>query len=233
LNAQVYGNSNITLLMLIAAYGGLPFDYRSSPPELNLTAAETVDATRQVLELVERDLIILDDSLLGSTSRIYVDPIGIYQQFPSTEYTATTFPVGSMYNPVSYNLHTLYINAQTAYPEACYEWMTHLLQNAYLFPGISLNDPDINENIQNVLNQFTDLLTQPNTISFPFPVPLDGAISQSHLVELQRWREAIDAAAAGDDLLSVLSDAEAQIFAYRSCLSLYSLEAFVKTCIIH
>jgi hypothetical protein len=43
--------------MLIAAYGGLPFDYRTDPPTLNFTDPATVEAIRQVLDLAKADLI--------------------------------------------------------------------------------------------------------------------------------------------------------------------------------
>ncbi len=41
------------LLMLIAAFGGLPIDYRTDPPTINFTDAATVDAIRQVLDLAK------------------------------------------------------------------------------------------------------------------------------------------------------------------------------------
>ena len=41
------------LLILIAAYGGLPFDYRTDPPIINFTDANTVEAIRQVLDLAK------------------------------------------------------------------------------------------------------------------------------------------------------------------------------------
>jgi ABC-type glycerol-3-phosphate transport system substrate-binding protein len=46
---RTFGNTH--LLLLIAAYGGLPLDYRTNPPTVNFTDPDTVAAIQQVLDL--------------------------------------------------------------------------------------------------------------------------------------------------------------------------------------
>jgi ABC-type glycerol-3-phosphate transport system substrate-binding protein len=58
-----FGNTH--LLMLIAAYGGLPLDYRTNPPTINYTDPATVDAIRRVLDLAKNGT--MDYSQLAST----------------------------------------------------------------------------------------------------------------------------------------------------------------------
>src|SRR5262249_2073977 len=51
-------NTNGTyLLVLIAAHGGLPLDYRTSPPTIHFTDPATVDAIRQTLDLARNGYI--------------------------------------------------------------------------------------------------------------------------------------------------------------------------------
>lgn len=51
------GPGSNALLMLIAAYGGLPIDFRTNPPTLNFTDPTNVEAIRQVLDLAKEGLI--------------------------------------------------------------------------------------------------------------------------------------------------------------------------------
>ena len=46
-----------SLMMLMAAYGGLPIDYRTTPATLNFTDPATVDAIQQVLDLAKNGYI--------------------------------------------------------------------------------------------------------------------------------------------------------------------------------
>jgi ABC-type glycerol-3-phosphate transport system substrate-binding protein len=55
---------NTHLLMLIAAYGGLPLDYRTDPPTINFTDPDTVAAIQRVLDLAKNGH--MDYSVLAS-----------------------------------------------------------------------------------------------------------------------------------------------------------------------
>ncbi len=59
---RTFGNTY--LLMLIAAYGGLPLDYRTNPPTINFTDPNTVAAIQRVLDLAKNGYI--DYSTLAS-----------------------------------------------------------------------------------------------------------------------------------------------------------------------
>ena len=60
--------SNTHLLMLIAAYGGLPLDYRTNPPTINFTDPNTVAAIQRVLDLARDGY--MDYSALASMGNV-------------------------------------------------------------------------------------------------------------------------------------------------------------------
>ncbi len=111
-----YGNTY--LLMLIAAYGGLPYDYRTSPPTINFTDPATIDAIRQVLDLAKDGYI--DYQKLagnggmfgGSDSPITDDTLSTYswrmQSRSNPDYQdpsrLANFPRGSQLIPVAYGI---------------------------------------------------------------------------------------------------------------------------------
>ncbi|MBC7809936.1 MAG: extracellular solute-binding protein [Burkholderiales bacterium] len=151
------GFSSMNLLMLIASYGGLPFDYRTDPPTVNFTDPATVDAIRQVLDLAKNGLI--DYSELGAfgggttvTAAADNPPIltqtlgagggpgggggglfGSGGQQNNQDYLLTMYPSGSLYTPISYNLGTAYISATAQNPDACYRLISTLSQHPELF----------------------------------------------------------------------------------------------------
>ncbi|MFN8447474.1 MAG: hypothetical protein U0521_02460 [Anaerolineae bacterium] len=55
-----------SLMMLVAAYGGLPVDYRTTPPTLNYTDPATVDAIQQVLDLAKNGYIDYQPLVTGT-----------------------------------------------------------------------------------------------------------------------------------------------------------------------
>jgi ABC-type glycerol-3-phosphate transport system substrate-binding protein len=68
-----FGNTH--LLMLIAAYGGLPLDYRTDPPTINFTDPNTVAAIQRVLDLAKNGYMDYSNlaSLGGGTFSIMED----------------------------------------------------------------------------------------------------------------------------------------------------------------
>jgi ABC-type glycerol-3-phosphate transport system substrate-binding protein len=106
---------NTHLLILIAAHGGLPIDYRTQPVSVNFTEAMDVAAIRQVLDLVKAGYISYEgaSSVLAADAASpirlqWVDPLGqlLFARggnnahyrvvgFPSGSYTAATFGVNA------------------------------------------------------------------------------------------------------------------------------------------
>lgn len=85
-----FGNTH--LLMLIAAYGGLPLDYRTNPPTINYTDPATVDAIRQVLDLAKNGT--MEYSRLASTGGAMSFSIGGDNQTPL--YTEALMGLGGL-----------------------------------------------------------------------------------------------------------------------------------------
>ncbi len=85
-----FGNTH--LLMLIAAYGGLPLDYRTNPPTINFTDPATVEAIRQVLDLARNGY--MDYSNLSSTGGAVSFSIGGGDQTPL--YTEAMMGLGGL-----------------------------------------------------------------------------------------------------------------------------------------
>jgi ABC-type glycerol-3-phosphate transport system substrate-binding protein len=150
--------TNTHLLMLIAAYGGLPFDYRTQPATVNLTDPATVEAIRQVLDFAKAGLIKYDklDIFFGPGGggggggggmpdvAIFTDTLadmsfglmmsrGMGSDNP---FGIVSYPYGRSYTPVSYTIGTAYISAQTNYPEACYRWLSTIANDPTLFQGM-------------------------------------------------------------------------------------------------
>src|SRR5262249_11271880 len=113
------------LLMLMAAYGGLPLDYRTNPPTINFTDPATVAAIRQVLDLAKNGY--MNYETLGGAGQIF--RIGAGQEAaiitgdisgfrfirgadsdganpPEDPYKPVSYPKGTTYSVASYAIGT-------------------------------------------------------------------------------------------------------------------------------
>lgn len=180
------------LLTLIAAYGGLPVDFRTDPVTINFTDPATVDAIRQVLDLAKTDAITylpLMDTAFSSnsgTTPLILSSLddsnnrgGVLVTMGGTgggEYRLTTYPRGTNYTGVSYNVGAAYISADAVNPEACYRFIRTIAEKPELFNGMPVRHSQIES--QAVLasrgeasvafyRTFADLMAQPDVITFP------------------------------------------------------------------
>ncbi len=227
------------LLMLIGAYGGLPLDYRTEPPTVNLTDPLTVDAIRQALDLAKDGYIAYQE--LGSFQggggggidrQIYdasLNTQAFREQIAGRDnpYQVTTFPYGTRYNVASYNLGAAYISARTPNPEACYRWISGVARHPEVLSAMPvrrsyIDDPLVTASqgtdIVEMYRAIADALDDPNTIIFPSP--FNGIASPGGLV-IQLWLyRAFDMYVLQDgDLETALVDAEAFIKAYQECIA--------------
>jgi ABC-type glycerol-3-phosphate transport system substrate-binding protein len=186
------GLDSSSYLMLIAAFGGLPFDYRTTPPTINFTQPETVDAIRQVLDLARNGYIKYEALALSSvtsvisigrsgTEAIYDTDMSVLFYRPSDSsqpdpYHIVTYPTGTQYTPVSYDIGAAYISANAQNPEACYAWISQLAQRPDLITGIPvrhslLNDPLVtgvlNPDMLNLALQMDQTLSRPDLVFVP------------------------------------------------------------------
>jgi ABC-type glycerol-3-phosphate transport system substrate-binding protein len=147
------------LLSLIAAYGGLPIDYNTSPVTINFTDPATVDAIRQALDLAKAGYIKYDALAIGLGGQRAIFAIGGEEETDAIQtyslaaafglrmvreedtvtgqdvdpYRLVAYPQGSSYVPMSYNVGTGYISASSENPEACYRWLSTVAQHPELF----------------------------------------------------------------------------------------------------
>lgn len=231
-----------TLLMLVAAYGGLPIDFRTSPVTINFTDKTNVDAMQQVLDLAKNKLI--DYRSLANNLGFFVngangDPIysqelnglnfrgqrGNNNNPQSSNYVPVTFPKGTTYQMMAYSVGTLYINATAQNPDACYRWISLFAQHPELTSAMparhaQLNDASLDTTFGVALAQaYRDaatVLDSPDTIGAP---SLVGGFANLSNTAVQHWLfEAWDNYVLnGKDLASGLSDAQNYATGFLQC----------------
>ncbi len=222
-----------SLLLIMAAEGALPIDYRTSPPTINFTDPATVEAIRQVLDLAKQGYLKYEP-LTGTTGGLTFStpaniPISTELLTPDTLKTpnVSLYPRGSKYAALSYTLRTGYISATAQSPEACYRWLTTLASHPELFDAMParrslLHDPALaaSQGKETVAfySQIDALLQDPNTVVIPSP--LGGMSSPTALLE-QRWLfKAFDAyVLTGADLDAPLKDAEQMTKGFQECVA--------------
>ena len=183
------------LYMLISAYGGLPIDYSTTPPTVNLTAPETINAIRQVLDLAisgeidyERLVTENGNAVPRSDANALIDTyITAFQYFDrSQEFVA--FPAGMNFTPLSLDIVTGYISANTQNIDGCYRWLTTLSEHPELFDVMparysqlnQIEDDQLGALYGDVVNQ----LASPNVALIPSD---QGSILSPINYTLQTW----------------------------------------------
>ena len=233
-----------SLMMLIAAYGGLPIDYRTSPATLNFTNPATVNAIQQVLDLARNGYIKY--SQLAQTgggfrivtvdannqTAITTDSLGGFRRFfggpnggGNNPNRLVGFPTGT-YNGTSYNITAGYISAKAQNPDACYRWLTYLAQHVDVFGAMparlsQISDPNMASTLgENAAfyQQYADLLKDPNTIVFPSAGGGNANISD---FIIQFWlNRAFDNYVLNNaDLTAELTDAQTYATAFQQCVA--------------
>ncbi len=235
------------LLLLTAAFGGMPVDYRTSPPTFNFTDENAITALQQVLDLAKGGYLkykeLAADSLTafaiggaGNTSPIYTESLNGFQfgaatQSDNNPYRLTTYPTGSSFNGATYSIATAYVSATSQNPEGCYRWLSTLSRHPELFSGMParmslLDDPTVvasqKPDETAFYKQFAALLQDPNTISFPSL--LSEASPSSFLIE--RWIDkALDNYILRDgDLSADLATAQTYVQGFYECTAALSPE---------
>lgn len=254
---SLFGNS--LWLMLSAIYGGVPVDYTTTPATLNLTDPATVEAVRQALDLARADLIeyaeLDTDNLFfisgaggggggGTGPAMQAEYLSSYNfrlenlenpEF-SEPYHLTTFPRGNTGTPVSFELGTAYIRADTPAAEACYRWISFIASRPALFNAMParrslLTDAEFTASQPSMALDFyaayAELLNDPNLVSVATPSLAFGGTSGAWL-EVVWINQALDAyVLEGKPLEDGLLRAEQNITAFRECTA--GIEPFDPT----
>lgn len=230
------------LLMLMAAYGAVPYDMSTDPPTINLTDPAVIETMRQVLNLAKEGYIdyqalanfgggfgggepaITGDTLNAISWRLR------FRTMPGSEgntYRLTMYPRGSQFTPISYNLGLAYIGKDTLNPEACYRWISTIADHPDLLMGMPvrrsmLNDPDFaasqGSDVIAAYRMFEASLQDPKAIIVPgqnYSTGYAGAWIE------QRWiNKVFDNYVLKDgDLEADLAQAVDDIEVYRACLT--------------
>ncbi|MEQ8672609.1 MAG: extracellular solute-binding protein [Aggregatilineales bacterium] len=236
------------LLMLAAAFGGIPYDYRIDPPALNLTDQASINALRQALDLARDGLMDFqrinanggggggffggEEAFAVTTDSFNTFSFRLQNRNEENSFVAdwrlTNYPNGNQYTPVAFSLGVAYINNTAQDPQACYEWITTISEHAELFTGVPtrrslINDPGIaqsqGEDIAAMYRSFADLLESPNVVNFPGQFG-GGSSADGAWLETNWLIEIFNGYILdGADLETVMAETQTNIEMYRECIS--------------
>ncbi len=231
-------SQGIYLLVLTAAYGGLPVDYRTMPPTINFTDPATVTAIRQVLDLAKNGYIHYGalGNLTGSND---VYPTPWTALYPSTldsfswsnnvrsvdPNKVVLFPGGHQYRGIAYSIGAAYISSQAQNPEACYRFISTVVRHPELFYTMPVRRSVLssaalkattNPDVLALYEQVQAALKDPRTV--PLPMFDKGMIAPNDILTDHWLFEAFDAYLLnGRDLDTALKEAEAYAKAFQTC----------------
>jgi ABC-type glycerol-3-phosphate transport system substrate-binding protein len=230
------GNRNY-LLMLMAAYGVLPFDYRTQPPLVNLTNPIVVEGMKQVLDFARQGTIAYQELDSESSSMIisglatsplvtasmtdsgFMMPRNLFGA--TGGFGLTPYPAGNDYTPVLFSLKVGYISASTPHVDGCYRLLKALSKRPDLLNGLPVRDletvpaltlRDGNQDISTFYERFKEALQRPDVVIMGRDTRFMGFVEEVWLVQ------AFDAYVLEDaDLETVLADVQQKITDYRAC----------------
>ncbi|MDX1992769.1 MAG: extracellular solute-binding protein [bacterium] len=236
-------NPDITyLLMLVAAYGGLPLDLTTTPPTIAFTAQTNVDAIRQVLDLGKggsyRYIDLTGTDPGGAATRenpIYDEVLEGFNSnflFSNEPYQLTLFPRGNQYNAASYEIGAAYISATAQNRDACYRFISTIAQHPELFTAMPARRSQIGaeavlasqgQGTVDFYQQYSALLDQPSTVIFPSPLSASDSMSTA-LVKYWLSRAFDNYVLRNADLMQELASAETFARDFLTCTA--ALPAF-------
>ena len=235
------------LLNLIAAYGGVPIDYRTQPITLDFTSPATVEAVRQVLDLAKEGYIDYQELANFGGAGIFAgggDPVALYTQLlnsftvdfgggddegdenTNNPQVPVAFPTGTQFSAVNYDLGGMYISSSTDFADACYRFISFASTNPTLLTAMParrsvLANPDLSTlqspEAVQLYNDIAVIMDSPNTISIP--AGFDSGIESTGDQLLILWLiQAFDGYVLEDEDLETELE-EAQLFSdnYRGC----------------
>lgn len=226
------------VLLFVAAFGGLPFDYRTMPPTVDLTSPEVVSAIRQVLDLAKQGTIAYyrlgpytGHQYFGSgQSPIRADTLNTYSRSHSDiGYAPVNYPRGSLYHPASYTLSTAFISSSASDPQTCYDWISYLAAHPDLFVGVPVFEALIdgswestNEDMAGFYRTFSETLRSDHLVIIPSIITAENFYAEYNWLYRAFDRYVLDDA----DLEEELIIAEQYIREYRECVG---EEALINT----
>ncbi len=237
-----------TLVMLMAANGGLPLDYRTDPPTVDFTSPASLQAIRQVLDLAKQGYVKYDEKLSGIGPRslrigadnrpwIYPQPLNSFGirlvsedggSAPADPYRLTTFPKGKQFSVVAYNIGTGYISAKAQNPDACYRWLKAIANKPSLFSAMPARRSQINDPAQTTAqgpdatafyNQIDKLLKEPTTIVVPSQFGVTTTSQTGFIVQNWLYAAFDKYVLENGDLEAGLKEAETMSKGFLECVA--------------
>jgi beta-lactamase regulating signal transducer with metallopeptidase domain/ABC-type glycerol-3-phosphate transport system substrate-binding protein len=230
------------LLMLIAAYGGMPIDYSSDELRFDFTNEQTVEAVRQVLDLVKANQIgyVPQPNVEGFQNVPYRNsPIetvimqssSVFGMFDPelTNTRLVLFPSGSTYTPMSVAVGSVYISAQSAAPESCYRLIAAITERPDLLAdGIPVRRSVINDSAMEstrgegkatFYRSIEARLDSPDTVLIPSALAGVVPVNQGIFFIERMLYEAFDQVVMENvPLETALADAQLTAEAYAECI---------------
>ena len=243
---QSQGFSGAYLYQLIAAYGGLPIDYSTTPYTVDVSSSTNVEAIRQVLQLAKDGLIDYQavgnfggGGFGGGTRALFdatLSPNDFRLQNRGEEFgdpsRVVMFPRGIDYIPLSYALGVGHISSNTPAPDACYRWLSFLARRGDVLQGmpaqVDLFDEavaqiDEAEDVVALYQAYNDALQNPNVVIIPSPFGnsvADPAASVTNFITQNWLNRAFDNIVLEDaDVDVALADATQFIDEFATCTS--------------
>jgi len=216
-------DDSIDVLTLVAAYGGLPIDYRSNPPAVGFTSANNVEAILQVLDLARNGTLAYSSTAtltpMGEANtatpiqNIYLLPTGGGLMPENAGYV--NFPSGRDYTVASYNIVAGAISAQTQYAEACYRWLSFVSQQGYIFQSLPVRHSVSTQTQHPASPIYTEVLQQSSIVNIPYvrKVGNDDRFVLTYLLNVAMDNYVLN----GADLSTELQTAQNNADAYRQC----------------
>lgn len=180
-----YG-TNDYLFLLITSFGGVPIDYSTNPPTVNLTDPNNVAAIRQVLDLAKDGYIHYQPvGVTGAGTIVDLEDAAMYPDSfgllgitdeDDDSYKMVSFPTGSQNSGAIYGIGTAYISASSQYPEACYRLISYLDTRSELLHEMparrsQIDDPILatqqGDDTVAFFNNYADFLGQASTVVYP------------------------------------------------------------------
>lgn len=234
------------LMNLIAAYGGVPIDYRTQPLTLDFTSPATVDAIRQVLDLAKDGYIDYqeladfggapafnnDGDAVAMYTQVINSFIGTFGLDDSDDENVNnpqvpvSFPSGSQFSAVNFDLGGLYVSSSTDFADACYRFISFASTQPALLSAMParhsvLASPELSilqsPEIVQLYNDIALKMDDPNTIAIP--VGFDSGVESTGSQLLILWLIGAFDRYVLEDADLVVELEEAQLFSesYRGC----------------
>jgi ABC-type glycerol-3-phosphate transport system substrate-binding protein len=241
-------SGNTYVLLLTAAFGGLPLDYRTSPPAINFSDPASVDAIRQVLDMARGGYIRYSELgglgggggfFGGELQALYNETLSAlsWRLRMSSEdapddtedpYRLTSFPRGRQFTGIAYDIGAGYILSTAVSPDACYRWLSYLSTRPDLFTAMPARRSAINtlstsatqgEDLAAIYGEIDALLQDPTTVIVPSQFSSAGGDIGAFVLPI--WlNRAFDAYVLEDaDLEAELSDAQFFATTYMECIN--------------